>query len=77
MRNCSKKERTYHTKYILAFLLLGICFSLLVHQKVSACPAVNVMRDYTQPYGITFTGTLYGDEYLHYVVAEDGFSFLK
>lgn len=55
----------------LFFITLGAVF--LFHMQVSAVPVESMEQIYTQPVGVSFTGTPYGDEYLYYILAQDDY----
>lgn len=49
-----------------------LLITLLSAAVLFAAPAFERKRTFTQPDGSTFTGTLKGDEYLHWIETENG-----
>lgn len=58
-------------------ILTAISLMILFCFGVSACPALSEEFKYGQPCTDGFMGTLYGDEYLNYIVAEDGYIVIQ
>lgn len=59
------------------FLFSFVCAVLFFGFHASASPAHSVTETYTQPMGLSFTATAYGDEFLSYSVTQDGYVILQ
>jgi len=66
-----KKHKNWLSKVFFAALITA-CALLLLGVGASAAPALREEQQFTQPNGVEFRGTLRGDEYLHFLEAQDG-----
>lgn len=60
---------------ISLFGLIGLWFLFNMH--ASAVPANSVEQTFSQPVGTTFQARPFGDEFVSYCVAEDGYVIVK
>ena len=68
----NKNAKSIGVRKIFFASLMTFGALLLLSTGVSAAPAPNIEQQFTQPNGVSFAGTLRGDEFFHFLEAQDG-----